>query len=557
MASDESLEELIAQSLSKKSKSSKKSFADLYDLGYEKNDSSINDDREVFDAAKALADDFKTDRQLAEYEDDASRALDEAVLLDSVLDGVQSSRIQQAANGELEASRALDPTIAAATGVTANNNSAYSSSNQGASSAAAPQNRAEAANTNGNKTMLTSNNRPAGHPVNRQRPTARLAGSSSNATASANGKRSAPSRRQSEQAGFGRQGKNGYYNGEDEPTSKKKSSDGGSSKRGKKKKKHVVRKIIIVLLIIIALLFGLISFLIFKYIGMMNLVETGERQELSVTLQSESYVKNILIIGSDTRNEESGRSDTMILVSINSKTKQIVQTSFMRDTLVTIPGYGQAKLNAAYAYGGAELVMDTLEQNFEIEIDKYVRIDFFSFVDIIDAVGGLTLTVDDSEAEAMTDPMNEINDILGRASGEGNLSSGGTYDMDGVQALAYARIRYAGDGDFDRTGRQREVVEELIEKFMSLSIFEMNTALETILPEITTNMEKSELYFLCLKLPFMLSYEMKQFRIPYGEQGEGYWSYGYLGSESVLEIDYDKNISLLKQVIFDGVDAEV
>lgn len=541
MASDESLEELIADSLSKK-KSREKSFADIYDLGYEKNDSSINDDREIFDAAKALAEDFDkdTDSLLDGLE---SRAQDELRGIGE--HNVTQEHIQSVSNSELSSENLSQSDAKSAMLVSR----AVSENTKEPSAPPASERKSN---------MITTNNRPKGHPVNRQQP--------QNASHVQHAPRQGHSQRSSAAASHTKKNRavNQYTGhgetfdqfGRNTPSKEQTEIKNKKAKNGKKKK-HRVRKVILIIILVLLILFGLASALIYRYIGMMNLVETGARAQVTSSPVSESYVKNILLIGSDTRDEENGRSDTMILISINSKTKQIVQTSFMRDSLVNIPGYGYAKLNAAYAYGGAELVMDTIEENFEIKIDKYMRIDFFSFVDIIDAVGGLELTVNDDEAAAMTDPMNEVNDIIGRASGTGNLTSGGTYTMDGVQALAYARIRYAGDGDFDRTGRQREVIEKLIEKFKSLGVFKLNSALETILPELTTNMSKTELYFLCLKAPFMLTYDMKQFRVPYGEQGEGYWSYGYLGDQSVLEIDFDRNNSLLKQVIFDGINADV
>ena len=537
---DKSLEELLSESFSKK-KEREKSFADLYDLGYEKNDFDVNDNREVFDAQKVLDKSFEEEKNLLDgYESDAW----------DKLQNVQKSfgtddEIQSASNFELDSQKVLNeqnnyPIDTSAAKLVSE--SSRSSSNPNIPQ----QTKNNAANS---KKVITANSRPKGHPVNRQ-TTSKSTGNSQIPNAKAKEKNNGTNQKSKKQKQR-TQETGGKMNYGTNNASKDKITKNG---KGGKKKKSKLKRFLLILLLIILIIFGLISALIFRYAGMLNIVETGARAETASNVIDESYVKNILIIGSDTRSDENGRSDSMILMSINSKTNQIVQTSFMRDILVSIPGYGSAKLNAAYAYGGAELVMDTIEENFKIKVDKYIRIDFFSFIDIIDAMDGLELTVTDEEAAAMTDPMNEVNKLLGRTTEK--ITEGGTYTMDGVQSLAYARIRYAGDGDFDRTQRQREVIEKVIEKFKSLSIFKMNSVLETILPELTTNMSKTEIYFLCLRLPFIMGYEMRQFRIPYGEQGTGTWYYGNYNGQSVLEIDFDKNNELFKKVVIYGEEAE-
>ncbi len=540
---DESLEELLSESFSKK-KDRDKSFADLYDLGYEKNDFSVNDNREIFDAQKVL-DQSREENLLDEYESDAWNKLQ----------NVQKSfgtddEIQSASNFELDSKKVLNgqdgyPIDVSAVKLVNENGISEKKQNLNkyiTSGQTAGEERPQR--------IVTTNNRPKGHPVNR--PVTNIGTRNSHASnAKAKEKSYDESKKPKKQKQKAQ--KNG---GKMSYGAKGVENDWKSKAYGEKKKKSKFKRFLLILILVILILFGIISGLIFRYAGMLNIVETGDRVETNASVIDESYVKNILIIGSDTRNDENGRSDSMILVSINRKTNQIVQTSFMRDILVSIPGYGNAKLNAAYANGGAELVMDTIEENFKVKVDNYIRIDFFSFIDIIDAMGGLELTVNDDEANAMTDPMNEVNKLKGRAIGTGKLTQGGTYTMDGIQALAYARIRYAGDGDFDRTQRQREVIEKIIEKFKDLSIFEMNSVLETILPELTTNMSKTEIYFLCLRLPFIMGYDMKQFRIPYGEQYDT-WNYGTTNDgQSVLEIDFDRNNELFKKVVIDGEKAE-
>ena len=331
------------------------------------------------------------------------------------------------------------------------------------------------------------------------------------------------------------------------------------NKKGKKKRRFTFKKFLLILILLILIAFGLVSALILHYIGLMNLVDTGDRVANSASVISSDKVENILIIGSDSRTEdERARSDSMILLSVNKESKQLVQTSFMRDMYVEIPGFGENKINAAYNNGGPELVMDTIEQNFNIQIDHYIQIDFFSFIDIIDALGGLDIEISDAEAQAMTDPLGEQNKYLDNDRGTDYLTKGGKIHMNGNQALAYARIRHiAGTTgtDFGRTDRQRKVLNMIIDKIKSAGISDINKMLENVLPKITTNLTKNQLYFLSLRAPFILWYERIELRIPYGEEdsqsNERYWEYGTgAGGSSILVVDFDKNSALLRKTIY-------
>lgn len=333
------------------------------------------------------------------------------------------------------------------------------------------------------------------------------------------------------------------------------------NKKGKKKRRFTFKKFLLILILLILIIFGLLSALILHYIGLMNLVDTGDRVANSASVISSDNVENILIIGSDSRTEdESARSDSMILLSINKESKKLIQTSFMRDMYVNIPGFGENKINAAYNNGGPELVMDTIEQNFNIQIDYYIQIDFFSFIDIIDALGGLDIKISNAEARAMIDPLGEQNKYLENERGTDYLTKGGEIHMNGNQALAYARIRHiAGTTgtDFGRTDRQRKVLNMIIDKIKDASIFDINKMLENVLPKITTNMTKNQLYFLSLRAPFILGYERLELRIPYGDEDstseERYWEYGTdAGGSSILIVDFEKNSALLRKTIYDN-----
>lgn len=262
---------------------------------------------------------------------------------------------------------------------------------------------------------------------------------------------------------------------------------------------------------------------------------------------SDDDVYNVLLIGTDTRNNnDRGRSDSMILVSINEKTEEIYMTSFMRDSYVSIPGKYNNRINAAYAYGGPQLLMDTIEQNFKIKIDKYVRVNFFSFMEVIDAVGGVTINVTDAEVPVLNSYLNELNRLLGADANSGKLSSGGTYNLSGKQALGYCRIRYVGNADFQRTQRQRDVLMKVFEKAKGLSLEELDEFLNVLLPKLTTNIQKDEIFSLLMNSPKYFKYDVKQLRVP----ADGTYSNMTINRMAVLGIDFNANINMLHREIY-------
>lgn len=261
---------------------------------------------------------------------------------------------------------------------------------------------------------------------------------------------------------------------------------------------------------------------------------------------SDENVTNILLIGTDARDKSSrGRSDSMILVSINNSTQKIVMTSFLRDIYLNIPGVENTRLNHAYAYGGPELLIDTLESNFKIPIDKYVQVNFYSFIKVVDSVGGVDIDVHDDEVEYLNMYLTSINKLEGNKTNDYKLSSGGSYTLNGCQALAYSRIRYVGT-DFGRTERQRTVLEQIIRKMNDLSITELGDLLDEILPNVTTNLQRDELFSMVLDAPTYLGYERVQCRVP---ADNTWWNLTIRGM-AVLGIDFDANIRYLGENIY-------
>ena len=262
---------------------------------------------------------------------------------------------------------------------------------------------------------------------------------------------------------------------------------------------------------------------------------------------SSENVLNILLVGCDSRKQGgSGRSDTMILISINEDTQKIHMTSIMRDCYVSIPGKGNNRINAAYAYGGGSLLLDTVKSNFSMDVDRYVAIDFYSFVDIIDTMGGVDIEVSEEEIPVLNAYVKELNKLNGREESTWFLTDSGLQHLNGTQALGYARIRYVGNGDFQRTERQRLVVSKVFDKAKNMNLLEINNLLTTLFPEIKTNMTESEIMSLLLKATTYLTYDLDSMRLPV----DGSYQSMRVRGMSVLGVDLEKNIEALKQFIY-------
>ena len=262
----------------------------------------------------------------------------------------------------------------------------------------------------------------------------------------------------------------------------------------------------------------------------------------------EEGVKNILLIGNDSRTEdESGRSDAMILVSISSRTNTIHMTSLLRDIYVDIPGHDGNRLNAAYAYGGPELLMETLEENFDTEVNRYMLVNFQAFANLVDAVGGVDLEVTNEEVQYINGYLVEYNQLQGNPEGTDYLdtSLSGTIHLNGPQALAYCRNRYIGT-DFARTERQRKVLAAAIKSAPLALVTNGGELIDGVMSNITTNLTKSELNGLMLQAPAMLTYDMISGSIPL----EGTYSNANIRGMAVLEVDFEANKEYIQTEIY-------
>lgn len=249
-----------------------------------------------------------------------------------------------------------------------------------------------------------------------------------------------------------------------------------------KSEKGGILKVLGILLIIILILVGLALGIGYAFISdklsNVNFVDIDEANiELNSGVEQElKDYRNIAIFGLDSRDNSfsNSRSDCIIIVSINKKTNDVKLTSVYRDTYVDIEGHGLDKITHAYAYGGPELAINTLNKNLDLNITEFVTVNFDTVETIVDSIGGITLTITDSEASQI------------------GFSSGGTYTLDGKEALAYSRIRKI-DSDYQRTERMRTVLEAVFNKVKKQELSEISNFVDIVLPHISTNMSTNSI----------------------------------------------------------------
>ena len=298
----------------------------------------------------------------------------------------------------------------------------------------------------------------------------------------------------------------------------------------------------------------IIVFVLYSAVSLIGILrmhrETAENRANISDVMDAAYVSNVLLIGTDSRDlsQERGRSDSMILASINKKTRELTLTSFLRDSYVYIDDeYGYGKLNAAYSYGGAGLLMDTIESNYGVRIDDYILISFAACANVIDAVGGVKLDLTDEEADAVNEILiSEVNELMGDDRNDDLLDCGGKQKLDGKQALSYSRIRYVGNADFELASRQRTVMTQVLKK-AAVNPVAMARIFVTALPELSTNLSVGKSYGYTLRAPFLLiGYQLKTQQIPADDTFYG----DVIDGESVLRVDCDANRQVLKDTVY-------
>lgn len=268
--------------------------------------------------------------------------------------------------------------------------------------------------------------------------------------------------------------------------------------------------IVLILVILLVLIVGSLFMFINNKLSKIQQVEIDE-SDLSVSSQVEenlSGYRNIALFGIDSRDSSLGkgnRSDCIIIASINNDTKEVKLISVYRDTYVNIEGHGLDKITHAYSYGEAPLAIKTLNENFDLNITEFATVNFDAVAEAINALGGVTINVQPEEVKYINSYIDETSKVTGLTTEK--VKASGAQTLDGVQAVAYSRIRYTEGGDYKRAERMRTVVEAMVEKFKTKSIGEMNQIIDKVLPEVYTNITASDIFSL---LPSVASFKVTE-----------------------------------------------
>lgn len=263
----------------------------------------------------------------------------------------------------------------------------------------------------------------------------------------------------------------------------------------KNKTKRNTSKIIVLSLFFI-LLFILVfgGYYIFSFFDDMK-IENLNKDNASLGIQDSSIIDNVLniaLFGVDQREAgERGRSDSIMIASIDKKHSKIKLVSIMRDSYVDIEGHGKDKLNHAYAFGGPQLAIKTLNQNYNLAIKDYAAVNFADLAHIIDAIGGIEMDIQSYELTEVNKYINDVSSVTGLPATP--LEKTGKQMLSGVQAVAYSRIRYVGNGDYERTDRQRKVLEAILTQISDLGATQYPTLVKKLLPYVETSLNATDI----------------------------------------------------------------
>lgn len=282
---------------------------------------------------------------------------------------------------------------------------------------------------------------------------------------------------------------------------------GEKHSKNKKINPWIKGSLIVGSILICILLIG--AFTVYKTLGKMKQVSV-DTSDLSINyeeiqeFENHEEIINIALFGIDSEDGVAGRSDAIMVATIDPIHNKLKLTSIMRDSYVNIPDRGMDKLNHAYAFGGPQLAIKTINENFGLDITDYMSVNFTSLPVIIDILGGVEINITDEEVPHIPE-----------------VSSAGTYSLNGKQALSYSRIRYASGGDYVRTERQRTVLNALFNKASTLSVTALPGLLNEVLPHVQTSMSTSDILALGTKALGAISNGLAQDRFPRDGYCEG------------------------------------
>ncbi|MGL5066364.1 MAG: LCP family protein [Sarcina sp.] len=290
------------------------------------------------------------------------------------------------------------------------------------------------------------------------------------------------------------------------------------------------KKIIISIFLVILSLFIAGGAYVINLLGSIEQVSINE-EELGISenlTEEQKKIRNIALFGIDSTGD-TGRSDSIMILTLDEKHKKVKLTSIMRDSYVDINGK-KDKINHAYAYGGPELAIKTINKNFGLNIKDFISVNFDSLGSIIDELGGVQLKVE----------ANEVKHIPG-------ISGPGVHNLTGSQALAYSRIRYEAGGDYQRTQRQRNIMQAIYESFRYTEITEYPGLITSFLPYVTSNMPATEMIGIGTEYGTIMSSGLDQYRFPRDGEGEN----KMINGTYYLAYDIDRAGDDMRKYIFD------
>lgn len=322
------------------------------------------------------------------------------------------------------------------------------------------------------------------------------------------------------------------------------------------------KKFIIILSVLLVVLLGIGGYAYYYMNSLFDKVKTSpltsqhlSDEELAKSLEiaqdapneETTGVYNILLFGLDRRTKnEPKRSDSIMIASIDTKNKTVKISSIMRDSYLPIPGKADNRINAAYVMGGPELAIKTVNKNFKMDITRYATVDFFGFSDIIDKMGGVDINIKKDEIASIHQSILDINNTNPKTGRIPEITKTGLQTLNGNQALAYSRIRHTGNGDFDRTERQRTILTSLFNKAQSQGISQVATLASAVLPYIETNISKADMMNFGIKVMGFGKTTIQQFRLP----ADGTYENKKINGMAVLIPDIQKNTDLLHNFLF-------
>lgn len=271
------------------------------------------------------------------------------------------------------------------------------------------------------------------------------------------------------------------------------SGNGGGKNRKPKKKMKGWKKALLTVCSVFLILAGALVCAGWYFLGDLNIDTTFPKSDEELGIQSteekvrDDSITNIALYGIDSRtHDDQGHADATMILSVDKKHNKLKLISILRDTQVQVEGYGKAKITTSYWWGGAPLAIKTLNQNFDLDVRDYVRVNFDQLADVIDAVGGVEIDVTQEELEEINFHMHGI-DIYDK-----DLYETGMVTLNGDQAVSYARIRNIGT-DAARAGRQQEVLQAILAKVQSMGVAEYPNFIKQMAPLVTTSLDYGEM----------------------------------------------------------------